>query len=214
MEKELYIPPCCIDKKLPKLLRDNMGHMVPFYSQGDWSVERLWDATSHMVSNVVQSSDPAHAIEHTGGKVRMLLILPCLDRHIMETILRYKQHHWFDRLTIICHTSSLTVAQHKDYECQLSSIAPESLVSVHLGKRAAAQQSMWLRWDDKTLQTLFVSGPMFTTKIGNPTFAAYTASFIDASHKQDGDDSSSLTPRSTLVSMVTDVWRDIIDSDI
>lgn len=213
MEKELYIPPCCIDKKLPKLLRDHQSQMVVFYSQGDWNVERLWNAVSHMVSNVTQSSNPDQAVTHTGGAVHMLLVLPCLDRHIMETILHYKQHAWFDRLTVICHTSSLNLDQHQDYAKQLSSISPDVKVSIHLGKKAASQQSLWLRWDDKTMQTLLVSGPMFTTKIGNPPFATYTATFLDG--QQAAADTTSLSPLpSSILTQVTDVWRDIIGQDI
>lgn len=187
--------------------------MVVFYSQGDWSIERLWNAISHMVSNVTQSSNPDQSVMHTGGAVRMLLVLPCLDRHVMETILHYKQHAWFDSLTVICHTSSLTIEQHKDYDKQLSSISPEVKVTIHLGKKAAAQQSLWLRWDDKTMQTLLVTGPMFTTKIGNPTFATYTATFIDG-QKADADISSCHAPHTSLLTQVTDVWREIICQDI
>lgn len=208
MEKELYMPPCCIDKKLPKLLRDNAGRLITFYSQGDWSVERLWDAVSHLVSNVIQTNDPSKPVSHTGGKIHMLLVLPALDRHLMEAVLRYKQHVWFDKLTVICHTSSLSFQQHADYVQQLNAVSPEASVEIVIGKKAAAQQSLWLRWDDKTLQTIFVSGPMFTTKIGNPPFATYTSTFIDSASSHHN------TLTSSHLTMITDVWRDMIGHDL
>lgn len=213
MEQELYIKQCCIDKKLPKMLRENEGRMITFYSQGEWHVGKLWDAVSHMVSNVIQSNDPEKPIVNTGGKVHMLLVLPTLDRPIMETILRYKKHLWFNKLTVVCHTSSLTMKQIVEYDQQLASITPEAAVTVVIGKRAAAQQSLWFRWDDKTKQSLLVSGPMFTTKVGNPPFATYTATFIDG-QKESADNSSLITPHSSLICMTTDIWRDITGHDL
>lgn len=213
MDKELYIKPCCIDKKLPNLLRDNEGSMITFYSQGEWGIDRLWDAVSHLVSNVVQSTNPEQSITHTGGKVHMLLVLPCIDRHVMETVLRYKQHGWFNKITVICHTSSLNMRQMAEYDNLLKTDFPEGAVNIVIGKKAAAQQSLWLRWDDKTLQTLFVSGPMFTTKIGNPPFATYTATFLDSVSSKENN-SSLLTPHSSLISMITEVWRDMIGQDL
>ena len=212
MEKELYIKSCCIDKKLPKMLRENEGRLITFYSQGEWHVEKLWDAVSHMVSNVIQSTDPEVPVAHTGGRIHMLLVLPTLDAHILETILRYRKRGWFSHLTVICHNTSLSFKQISSYQEALSDASSEATVNIVLGKRAAAQQNLWLRWDDKTLQTLFVSGPMFTTKYGNPPFATYTATFLDSVSSNETD-SSLLTPHSSLLTQVTDIWRDMIGQE-
>ena len=209
MEKELYIKQCCIDKKLPVLLRENVGRMVTFYSQGEWGIDRLWNAVSHMVSNTMQSNDPMHPIEHTGGKIHMLLILPTLDKHVFDTVLRYKQHGWFDKLTIICCSVRLTLKQYIDYDSSLNATNPNAIVNIFAGKSAANYQSLWLRWDDKTLQTLFVSGPMFTTKVGNPPFAPYTATYLDKVKESEGE-----AYNASLLSQITDVWRDIIGQDL
>ena len=171
MEQELYIKPCCIHNQLPPLLRAREGCTAAFYSQGDWGVQKLWDAVSHMVSNTVQDGGE---VKNTGGKIRMLLVVPTIERHLLEVIADYHRRGWFDHLMLVCHNTTMRPSQLVQYIDAL-----DNSLRIIIGQRCAQHQSCWMRWDEATSNVLYIAGPMHTFPSGNAPFAAYTAAFHD-----------------------------------
>ena len=45
----LFIPPCCVDKKLPKAVNQAPHRQLTFYTHGDVTVEKFYKAVSHLV---------------------------------------------------------------------------------------------------------------------------------------------------------------------
>lgn len=45
----LFIPPCCVDKKLPKAVSQAPHRQLTFYTHGDVTVEKFYKAVSHLV---------------------------------------------------------------------------------------------------------------------------------------------------------------------
>ena len=197
MEKELYMPPCCIKKKLPPLMREHEGSMVQFYSQGDWGIGRLWEAACHLVSCTEVTADKT--VRHVDGKVRMLLVLPNIDYNVLNVVSEYRAKHWADYITVIAHTTTL----HPEKFAEMTREIKEQ-VTFRFGLRAASLSPLWLRYEDQSYNALLVTGPMFPTDKLNPTFATYSATFFD--RKKDG------TPNEhgrQLVEMTTAVWEEM-----
>lgn len=47
----LFIPPCCVDKKLPKAVMQAPSRSLAFYTHGDVSMEKFYRAVSYLVSD-------------------------------------------------------------------------------------------------------------------------------------------------------------------
>lgn len=45
----LFIPPCCVDKKLPKAVNQAPHRQLTFYTHGDVTVEKFYKAVSYLV---------------------------------------------------------------------------------------------------------------------------------------------------------------------
>ena len=45
----LFIPPCCVDKKLPKAIGQSPHRQLTFYTHGDVTVEKFYKAVSHLL---------------------------------------------------------------------------------------------------------------------------------------------------------------------
>ena len=45
----LFIPPCCVDKKLPKAVNQAPRRQLTFYTHGDVTVEKFYKAVSYLV---------------------------------------------------------------------------------------------------------------------------------------------------------------------
>lgn len=45
----LFIPPCCVDNKLPKAVNQAPHRQLTFYTHGDVTVEKFYKAVSHLV---------------------------------------------------------------------------------------------------------------------------------------------------------------------
>lgn len=45
----LFIPPCCVDKKLPKAVSQAPYRQLTFYTHGDVTAEKFYKAVSHLV---------------------------------------------------------------------------------------------------------------------------------------------------------------------
>lgn len=204
MQEEIYIKPCCIQNQLPQLLRKRAGRLTCFYSQGDWGIQKLWDAVSHMVSNVAQDEG---RVTTTGGKRRILLVVPILDRHLLELVCDNHRRGWFDHLLLVCHTTVLRPDVLQRYMEELGDNA-----RIIVGQRCAQRQSLWMRWDDATYNALAVFGPIFSHDSGNAPFAQYTAAFHDRLPKdKDGNQPVNEHGR-VMVKDVMQFWNYIDES--
>ena len=45
----LFMPPCCVDKKLPKAVNQAPHRQLTFYTHGDVTVEKFYKAVSYLV---------------------------------------------------------------------------------------------------------------------------------------------------------------------
>ena len=45
----LFIPPCCVDKKLPRAVMQAPHRALTFYTHGDVTMEKFYRAVSYMV---------------------------------------------------------------------------------------------------------------------------------------------------------------------
>nr|DAK88577.1 MAG TPA: hypothetical protein [Caudoviricetes sp.] len=72
----LFIPPCCVDNKLPKAVFQAPHRMLTFYTHGDVTVEKFYKAVSHLVidSHVMVLTMPAPKQE------TFLFLQQCFER--------------------------------------------------------------------------------------------------------------------------------------
>ncbi len=47
----LFIPPCCVDRKLPKAVMEAPGRSLTFYTHGDVTMEKFYRAVSYLVAD-------------------------------------------------------------------------------------------------------------------------------------------------------------------
>ena len=55
----LFIPPCCVDKKLPKAVREAPRRMLTFYTHGDVTMEKFFRAIAYLMDDA-----PSHKERH------------------------------------------------------------------------------------------------------------------------------------------------------
>lgn len=62
----LFIPPCCVDKKLPKAVFQAPQRMLTFYTHGDVTMEKFYRAVSHLLvdAHVMVLSMPVVSFEN------------------------------------------------------------------------------------------------------------------------------------------------------
>lgn len=148
---ELYIPPCCIDKKLPPLIK-NGGSCTFFYSQGDWGLAKLWNA----VSCLVESS------QFTFLSVEML------DVEILRFIRNYLDKGWIRGIAIVTSKDCTDIV--KD---ELSGLLDRVWYAPNVS--AATHSNVWIRTSGT--RSLVVSGPLSIKELGSGHFSAYSAHY-------------------------------------
>ena len=149
---ELYIPPCCIDRKLPPIVRAG-GPCSFFYSQGDWGVAKLWGALASLVSG-------------TDGNTLCVLVIDDVDEFLLRLIAKYIDRQWLRALILITSTDRLQMVK-DGLQGRIDNIC-------YCGNRTEAKHSnLWIRTDGKL--SLAVVGPLDKGN-GNNHFCSYTAS--------------------------------------
>lgn len=149
---ELYIPPCCIDRKLPPIVRAG-GPCSFFYSQGDWGVAKLWGALASLVSG-------------TDGNTLCVLVIDDVDEFLLRIIANYMDRRWIRAMVLITSTDRTSMVKAGLSGC-LDSIC-------YCGNRDEAKHSnLWIRSNGKL--SLAVVGPLDKGS-GNKHFCSYTAS--------------------------------------
>lgn len=72
----LFIPPCCVDTKLPKAVNQAPHRQLTFYTHGDVTVEKFYKAVSHLVidSHVMVLTMPCPKLE------TFMFLAQCFER--------------------------------------------------------------------------------------------------------------------------------------
>lgn len=163
------IQPCCIDKKLPPLIYDG-GECSFFFSYGDWGLEKLWTAVSHLVPSDYDLDPESKAV--TGCNVFTLITLPTVDVYTLRFIRNHLSHHWIHALALIISDTGkeeIVRSELKGFEDRLWYCE---------GRREAADSNLWIR--STVQQTLVVAGPIHHGN-GDGRFCQYTASYSTSS---------------------------------
>lgn len=94
-KQELYMPPCCMHWRLPKLLRLNKHPY--FLSEGDWGLAKLW----HAASLLVPSREP----------VFTLLVMEQVDEFSLNLIKENLAHKWIQAIALVTEQDCLPLVQ-------------------------------------------------------------------------------------------------------
>ena len=81
-----FIEPCCADRQLPALLRENQSHAVLFQTAGDVTFDHLLKAISSMAGN---------------NHLTMTLVVPEVTTKMQKTIDRYQQRQWITEVKLL-----------------------------------------------------------------------------------------------------------------
>ena len=145
----LFIPPCCVDKKLPKAVNQAPRRQLTFYTHGDVTVEKLYKAVSHLVI------DP-----HV-----MVLTMPCPKQETFALLQQCFERGWITHLVLSTYRScdTLMAKYLGDYT--------ERIIYAQSNDVSDLSSHMVLYNKDRALT---LSGPMYDRRQTDVRLAAYT----------------------------------------
>lgn len=147
----LFIPPCCVDKKLPQAIMQAPRRALTFYTHGDVSMEKMYRAISYLVS------DP-----HV-----MVLTMPSLSHQTLAFLRQCFEREWITDLVLsTCRDVSTLV---KTYLADFS----RHVLYTHDDNVSLLSSHLVLYTDT---QMLSINGPMWEIS-GSYSLAAYTMFF-------------------------------------
>ena len=145
----LFMPPCCVDKKLPKAVNQAPHRQLTFYTHGDVTVEKFYKAVSYLVvdSHVMVLTMPLPKQE------TFVFLQQCFDRE------------WITHLVLSTYRScdSLITKYLGDYA--------DRIIYTQSDDVSDLSSHMVLYNKDSALT---LSGPMFDRKQMDVRLAAYT----------------------------------------
>ena len=150
MDEELYIPPCCIDQKLPHVIQS--GSCVYFYSRGDWGLQQLWAAVSQLVS----------------GSALCVLVVHTVDVHTLRFLKTYFDRGWMGALVLITSTDDTAIVK-SELSAYLGNLwyCPNA--------EDASRNQLWIR--SSNLTTMVISGPItIAERFAETAMCSYTSS--------------------------------------
>lgn len=89
----LFIPPCCVDKKLPKAVMQAPQRMLTFYTHGDVTMEKFYRAISHLLID----------------KHVMVLSMPLVTNETASFLSLCFERGWISRLVLSVQTDATKV---------------------------------------------------------------------------------------------------------
>ena len=154
---ELYIPPCCIHKQLPDLIRQG-GAFSVFYSQGDWGLPKLTYAVESMVPSQWQS-------------VTTILVMPDATLTTARYIERELNMGWSRAIILVTATDQTELLR--------QNISAEHLPHLTYcpGRKEAETCNLWLRHTPTA--HLLITGPITPEDSGPRHVCAYTAHYAE-----------------------------------
>lgn len=148
----LFIPPCCVDNKLPKAVNQAPRRQLTFYTHGDVTVEKFYKAVSHLVID-------SHI---------MVLTMPSPKQETFMFLEQCFERGWITHLVLSTYRScdSLIVKHLGDYA--------DRIIFAQSDDVSDLSSHMVLYNKDRALT---LSGPMFDRPQIDVRLAAYTIVF-------------------------------------
>lgn len=148
----LFIPPCCVDKKLPKAVSQAPHRQLTFYTHGDVTVEKFYKAVSHLLMD-------AHV---------MVLTMPSPREESFALLQQCFERGWITRLVLSTYRSCDTlIAKYLgDYI--------DRIIYAQSNDVSELSSHMVLYNKDRALT---LSGPMYDRPQTDVRLAAYTLVF-------------------------------------
>ena len=144
----LFIPPCCVDKKLPKAANQAPHRQLTFYTHGDVTVEKFYKAVSYLVID-------SHV---------MVLTMPSPRQETFALLQQCFEREWITRLVLSTYRScdSLITKYLGDYA--------DRIIYTQSDDVSDLSSHMVLYNKDSALT---LSGPMFDRPQTDVRLAAY-----------------------------------------
>ena len=147
----LFIPPCCVDKKLPKALMQAPMRALTFFTHGDVTVEKFYKAVSHLVID-------SHV---------MVLTMPSPKQETFALLQQCFERGWITHLVLSTYRScdTLMAKYLGDYT--------ERIIYAQSDDVSDLSSHMVLYNNDRALT---LNGPMYN-QLAKPELTSYTAVF-------------------------------------
>ena len=145
----LFIPPCCVDTKLPKAVNQAPHRQLTFYTHGDVTVEKFYKAVSHLVID-------SHV---------MVLTMPEPKQETFVFLQQCFEREWITHLVLSTYRSCDTLMAK-----YLSDYA-DRIIYAQSDDVSALSSHMVLYNKDRALT---LSGPMYDRRQMDVRLASYT----------------------------------------
>ena len=147
----LFIPPCCVDKKLPKALMQAPMRALTFFTHGDVTVEKFYKAVSHLVID-------SHV---------MVLTMPSPKQETFALLQQCFERGWITHLVLSTYRScdTLMAKYLGDYT--------ERIIYAQSDDVSDLSSHMVLY---NKVRALTLTGPMYN-QLAKPELTSYTAVF-------------------------------------
>ena len=148
----LFIPPCCVGKKLPKAVNQAPHRQLAFYTHGDVTVEKFYKAVSHLVID-------SHV---------MVLTMPSPNQETFIFLEQCFEREWITHLVLsTCRSCETLMAKYlSDYADRIIYAQSDDVSNL--------SSHMVLYNKDRALT---LSGPLFNRPQMDVRLAAYTIVF-------------------------------------
>lgn len=148
----LFIPPCCVDKKLPKAIGQAPHRQLTFYTHGDVTVEKFYKAMSYLLID-------AHV---------MVLTMPSPREESFALLQQCFERGWITRLVLSTYRSCDTLIN------KYLNAYTDRIIYAQSGDVSELSSHMVLYNKDRALT---LSGPMYDRPQTDVRLAAYTLVF-------------------------------------
>ena len=148
----LFIPPCCVDKKLPKAVNQAPHRQLTFYTHGDVTAEKFYKAVSYLMI----------------GSHVMVLTMPSPKQEIFVFLQQCFEREWITHLVLsTCRPCDTLMAKYlSDYADRIIYAQSDDVSNL--------SSHMVLYNKDRALT---LSGPLFNRPQMDVRLAAYTIVF-------------------------------------
>ena len=145
----LFMPPCCVDKKLPKAVNQAPHRQLTFYTHGDVTVEKFYKAVSYLIID-------SHVI---------VLTMPSPKQETFVFLQQCFEREWITHLVLsTCRSCDTLIAKYlSDYADRI----------IYAQSKDVSDLSSHMVLYNKD-RALTLSGPMYDRRQTDVRLAAYT----------------------------------------
>ncbi len=148
----LFIPPCCIDNKLPRAIYQAPRCALTFYTHGDVTMEKFHRAVAYMI----------------GGSHMMVLAMPILEPETMAFFLQCLERNWVTSIVLLSNRD-----QRRMVEKYLAGY--EERYFYTFSKDVTELSSHMALYNED--RSLTINGPMYARSFNNICLVSYSAMF-------------------------------------